>query len=87
MGWLVLPRESCEPSAMSEFALPENDEICRTEKRSPVLLLPPATIPNERRSSSGHRHQAVQITADLIQSESWPADMCAEFQHPQLSLK
>lgn len=87
VGWLVLPREFCDPGAMSEVALPEYDELCRIEERSPVLLPPPATIPNEPRSSSAHRHQAVQITADRIQSEPWSGDRCAEFHHPQLSLK
>lgn len=69
VGWLVLPREFCDEGAMSEVALPEYNELCRTEESSAVLPPPHATIPNEPRSSSAHRHQAVQITADLIQSE------------------
>jgi hypothetical protein len=57
VDWLVSPPESSEPSTVSEVALPENDEACRTGKHSTVPLIHSASVPNEPRSSRGHRRQ------------------------------
>jgi hypothetical protein len=51
---IVLSPESYAPSAVSDFALPESDEISRTEKVSSVQPSPSAAILSEPRSSGQH---------------------------------
>jgi hypothetical protein len=50
----VLLPESYASSAVSEFALQENHEICSKRKRLTLQPLPPASLPNGLRSSIEH---------------------------------